>query len=68
MIKSKNYDTINLLKVTEEKMNEKAMELLKVFELDDKADFLASNLPYGEQRNKEKDTDCVCSSFFRTGV
>ena len=30
----------------ERKMNEKAMELLKVFELDDKADFLASNLPY----------------------
>ena len=29
----------------ERKMNEKAMELLKVFELDDKADFLASNLP-----------------------
>ena len=28
----------------ERKMNEKAMELLKVFELDDKADFLASNL------------------------
>ena len=37
----------------ERKMNEKAMELLKVFELDDKADFLASNLPYGEQRKLE---------------
>ena len=34
-------------------MNEKAMELLKVFELDVKADFLASNLPYGEQRKLE---------------
>ena len=34
-------------------MNEKAMELLKVFELDAKADFLASNLPYGEQRKLE---------------
>lgn len=37
----------------ERKMNEKAMELLKVFELDDKEDFLASNLPYGEQRKLE---------------
>ena len=37
----------------ERKMNEKAMELLKVFELDDKADFLASNLPYGDQRKLE---------------
>ena len=37
----------------ERKMNEKAMELLKVFELDDKADLLASNLPYGEQRKLE---------------
>ena len=37
----------------ERKMNEKAMELLKVFELDDKADFLSSNLPYGEQRKLE---------------
>ena len=37
----------------EAEMNEKAMELLKVFELDGKADFLASNLPYGEQRKLE---------------
>jgi len=37
----------------EKEMNEKAMELLKVFELDAKADFLASNLPYGEQRKLE---------------
>ena len=37
----------------EKEMNEKAMELLKVFELDGKADFLASNLPYGEQRKLE---------------
>ena len=37
----------------EREMNEKAMELLKVFELDDKTDFLASNLPYGEQRKLE---------------
>ena len=31
---------------TEKEMDKKAMELLHVFELDDKADFLASNLPY----------------------
>ena len=37
----------------EAEINEKAMELLKVFELDGKADFLASNLPYGEQRKLE---------------
>ncbi|MBO7387672.1 MAG: ABC transporter ATP-binding protein, partial [Lachnospiraceae bacterium] len=34
-------------------MNERAMELLKVFDLDDKADLLASNLPYGKQRKLE---------------
>ena len=34
-------------------MNEKAMELLKVFDLDSKADYKASNLPYGEQRKLE---------------
>ena len=34
-------------------MNEKAMELLKVFDLDQEADFLASNLPYGKQRKLE---------------
>ena len=34
-------------------MNEKAMELLKVFDLDHEADFLASNLPYGKQRKLE---------------
>ena len=37
----------------EKEMNEKAMELLKVFGLDDKADYLASNLPYGAQRKLE---------------
>ena len=37
----------------EAEMNEKAMELLKVFDLDKEADFLASNLPYGEQRKLE---------------
>ena len=34
----------------EKEMNEKAMELLKVFDLDKECDFLASNLPYGKQR------------------
>ena len=38
---------------TEKMMNEKAMELLKVFELDEHADTLASNLPYGKQRKLE---------------
>lgn len=37
----------------ENEMNEKAMELLKVFELADEADYLASNLPYGKQRKLE---------------
>lgn len=37
----------------EKQMNEKAMELLKVFDLDQEADFLASNLPYGKQRKLE---------------
>ena len=34
-------------------MNEKAMELLEVFDLQDEADILASNLPYGKQRKLE---------------
>ena len=37
----------------EKEMNEKAMEILKVFELDGFADTLASNLPYGKQRKLE---------------
>ncbi|MBP3459018.1 MAG: ABC transporter ATP-binding protein [Lachnospiraceae bacterium] len=37
----------------EKEMNEKAMELLKVFELDGYADYLAANLPYGQQRKLE---------------
>ncbi|QNM05027.1 ABC transporter ATP-binding protein [Qiania dongpingensis] len=37
----------------EEDFKNQAMELLKVFRLDDKADFLAKNLPYGEQRRLE---------------
>ena len=37
----------------EKKANEKAMELLKVFDLDGEASQLASNLPYGKQRKLE---------------
>ena len=37
----------------EKEMNERALELLKVFELEEHADVLASNLPYGEQRKLE---------------
>lgn len=37
----------------EKEMDEKAMELLKVFELDAQADYKASNLPYGKQRKLE---------------
>ena len=37
----------------EKAMNEKAMELLKVFDLDKECDYLASNLPYGKQRKLE---------------
>ena len=34
-------------------MDEKAMELLKVFHLEDSAEMLAANLPYGKQRRLE---------------
>lgn len=34
-------------------MDEKAVELLKVFDLDREKDTLASNLPYGKQRKLE---------------
>lgn len=37
----------------ESAMNERAMELLKVFELDEEAGYLAANLPYGKQRKLE---------------
>ncbi len=38
---------------TEKLMNEKAMDILKVFDLDQEANILASNLPYGKQRKLE---------------
>ena len=37
----------------EKQMNERAMELLKVFDLDGEAETLAANLPYGKQRKLE---------------
>lgn len=37
----------------EERLRVEGMELLKIFDLDKKADFLSSNLPYGEQRRLE---------------
>ncbi len=38
---------------TEKIYTKKAMEILKVFDLDKEADLLASNLPYGKQRKLE---------------
>lgn len=37
----------------EKEMNERAMELLKVFGMEDYADYRAENLPYGQQRKLE---------------
>ena len=37
----------------EKEMNEKALELLKVFDLDGEADTISANLPYGKQRKLE---------------
>lgn len=42
----------NYFKV-EKVMNERAMALLKVFDLDGECEYLASNLPYGKQRKLE---------------
>ncbi|NMA95033.1 MAG: ABC transporter ATP-binding protein [Clostridiales bacterium] len=40
-------------KKEEEKLLHRGIELLKIFELDNKKDELANNLPYGEQRHLE---------------
>lgn len=54
-----NYSTLSgILRLPkffkiEKEMDEKAMELLKVFNLDGEAGVLASNLPYGKQRKLE---------------
>lgn len=37
----------------EKQMNEKALDILKVFDLDGMADYKAANLPYGKQRKLE---------------
>lgn len=37
----------------EKKCHEEAMDLLKIFHLEDKADYIAANLPYGQQRKLE---------------
>ncbi len=37
----------------EKSIEEKAMDLLKIFGLEGKADYIASNLPYGQQRKLE---------------
>lgn len=37
----------------EKERDDEAHELLKIFNLDDKADYIASNLPYGQQRKLE---------------
>lgn len=37
----------------EEKMKQDALDILKIFKLDDKAEELAKNLPYGQQRRLE---------------
>lgn len=37
----------------EKSMDEKALEILKVFDLDGQAEYLAGNLPYGKQRKLE---------------
>lgn len=37
----------------EKERDEEARELLKIFNLEDKADYIASNLPYGQQRKLE---------------
>ena len=40
-------------KKTEKEFHERAMELLRVFKLDEYSDYLAQNLPYGKQRRLE---------------
>ena len=44
---------IGSYKDEEKKMDEKARELLKIFNMEDKADYIAAQLPYGQQRKLE---------------
>ena len=46
----------------EKQMNEKAMEILKVFDLDGQWDYKAANLPYGKQRKLEIPSCCCWMS------
>ncbi len=54
-----HYNTVEGLfrlpryRAVEKEMNEKAMELLRVFDLDREAEYQAANLPYGKQRKLE---------------
>lgn len=56
---SHHYNTVQGLfrlpkyRAVEKEMDEKAMELLRVFELDREAEVQAANLPYGKQRKLE---------------
>lgn len=47
LLRNKNFRKV------EDDLDQKAMDLLKILGLDGKADFLAKNLPYGEQRRLE---------------
>lgn len=38
---------------TEKELKEKALDLLSIFHLEDKSDYIAANLPYGQQRKLE---------------
>ena len=38
---------------TEKELKAKALDLLSIFHLEDKADYIAANLPYGQQRKLE---------------
>ncbi len=57
--KNVNYNLLNTILRTpaffrgEKIIEEKALEYLKIFKLEDKRDEIASNLPYGEQRRLE---------------
>ncbi|PXV87737.1 branched-chain amino acid transport system ATP-binding protein [Lachnotalea glycerini] len=44
---------LNKYKKTETAMNERALEILKVFDMNEQAHILSSNLPYGKQRKLE---------------
>lgn len=47
LFRTRNFNAV------EDNLELKSLELLKILNLDEKADFLAKNLPYGEQRRLE---------------